>query len=142
MNEPAFKKLYQNICLNASRPSPTRLSGTPEYKVKEVSVTLKDLIDMFYIKQNSKCYWFDVELNPEWIFTPNHPLAMSVDRFEYNYAKDSVVICSRFANLGRNTCSDEVFTGVINYLKHTWGWEDYVNIPKMQKELFEYEKNN
>mgnify|MGYP003648449343 FL=1 len=139
MNEEAFKKLHKNICLNASRPSPTRKSGTPDYKIKEVNVTVKELMDIFYGKQEKKCYWFGVELNPDWIFTPKHPMAISVDRFEYNYDRDTVVICSRFANLGRNTCPDDLFSGTMHFLKNKWGWDEYLNVPPMQKELFSYD---
>ena len=136
MNEAAFKKLHQNICLNASRPSPTRKSGTPDYKIKEVNVSVSELMDLFYSKQDKKCHWFGIELNPEWIFTPKHPLSMSVDRLDYNYDRDSVVICSRFANLGRNTCPDDMFSDAMKYLKHSWCWEEYLNTPAIQQDLF------
>ena len=136
MNEAAFIKLHRNISLNASRPSPTRKSATPNYKLKQVNCTVSDLMEMFYSKQKMKCHWFGIELNPEWIFIPSHPLAMSVDRLEYNYDKDSIVICSRFANLGRNTCPDELFTDSMKYLKHSWEWEDYLKYPAIQEDMF------
>lgn len=136
MNEAAFKKLHQNILLNASRPSPTRKSSTPNYKVKEVNCTVGDLMEIFYIKQNCRCHWFDIELNPAWIFIPKHPLAISVDRLEYNYDKKSVVICSRFANLGRNNCPDLLFQDALTYLKRSWEWEDYLKTPPIQQDLF------
>ena len=58
------------------------------------------------------------------------------DRLEYNYDKESIVICSRFANLGRNTCPDGLFTDSMKYLKHSWGWEDYLKYPAIQKDMF------
>ena len=134
-----FKKLLQNVELNARRPSPTRISGTPSYKEKEVNLDVGYLEYLFYDVQKSKCRWLDVELNPSWIFDSGHPLAMSVDRLGYDYVKDNVVICSRFANLGRNSYPDEKFEDVLKYIKSQWGWEPYLLNPPIQKGLFEYE---
>ena len=131
-----FKKLLANVITNASRPSPTRLSSTPDYKEKKVDLTVDYLMHLFYDKQDSRCYWLDIELNPAWIFQSYHPLSLSVDRLEYHYTKGSVVICSRFANLGRNNCPDEEFTRIIKYIKSQWGWEEFLLDPPMQKELF------
>jgi len=135
-----FKKLLQNVELNASRPSPTRLSGTPNYKEKKVDLDVIYLEHLFYDVQNSKCHWLAVELNPSWIFEIGHPLAMSVDRLDYDYVKGSVVICSRFANLGRNSYPDKEFKDVLKYIKSQWGWDSYLLNPPIQKGLFEYEQ--
>ena len=91
---------------------------------------------MFYDVQNCKCHWFDVELNPAWIMESFHPLSISVDRLETDYIKGSVVICSRFANLGRSTYPEKDFREVIKYLKSQWGWDGYLLYPPIQKELF------
>ena len=131
-----FKKLLQNVHLNASRPSPTRISGTPDYKEKFVGLDAEYLQHLFYDVQKSKCHWLEVELNPEWVFDAGHPLAISVDRLGYDYIKGEVVICSRFANLGRNTYPDEKFMDVLRYIKSQWGWEEYLLNPPIQKELF------
>tara|TARA_R100000951_G_scaffold108033_1_gene103930 strand:- start:745 stop:1161 length:417 start_codon:yes stop_codon:yes gene_type:complete len=136
MNEAAFKKLHQNITLNARRPSPTRKSNNPTYKLKQVNCTVSDLMEIFYSKQDKKCHWFGIELNPSWIFIPNHPLALSVDRLSYDYDKDSVVICSRFSNLGRNTCPDDLFIDAMKYLKHSWEWDGYLKYPAIQEDMF------
>ena len=136
-----FKKLLQNVVLNASRPSPTRLSGTPDYKEKEVNLDVAYLEHQFYDIQKSKCYWLEVELNPSWIFESGHPLAMSVDRLGYDYVKEGIVICSRFANLGRNTYPDDKFRDVLHYIKSQWGWDEYLLNPPIQKGLFQHEKD-
>lgn len=135
-NLKPFKKLLQNVELNASRPSPTRISGTPDYKEKQVDLDVEYLRHLFYDIQKCKCYWLEVELNPEWIFETGHPLALSVDRLGYDYKKGGVVICSRFANLGRNTYPDEKFKELLHYIKSQWGWDEYLLNPPIQKELF------
>lgn len=134
-----FKRLLQNVELNATRPSPTRLSGTPDHKEKKVNLDIEYLEHLFYVIQKSKCHWLGIELNPSWIFETGHPLSISVDRLGYNYLKGEVVICSRFANLGRNSYPDDKFKKVLKYMKSQWGWEDYLLDPPIQKGLFEYE---
>jgi len=131
-----FKKLLSNVYLNASRPSPTRLSSTPDYKEKKVDLDAHYLMDLFYDYQKEKCYWLDITLNPLWVFESGHPLSLSVDRLEYDYKKGQVVICSRFANLGRNSFPDKEFKKVVKYIKSQWGWDEYLLTPPIQKELF------
>jgi len=131
-----FKRLLKNVELNAARPSPTRVSGTPKYKEKTVDLDAEYLEHLFYDTQKSKCYWLGIELNPQWVFDSGHPLALSVDRLGYNYLKGEVVICSRFANLGRNTYPDDKFKEVLKYIKSQWGWEEYLCNPPIQRELF------
>ena len=131
-----FVRLLKNVELNASRPSPTRLSGTPDYKEKVVNLDAEYLKHLFYDVQKGRCHWLDIELNPNWIFESGHPLALSVDRLGYDYLKGEVVICSRFANLGRNTYPDDKFEKVLKYIKSQWGWEEFLCNPPIQKELF------
>ena len=50
-----FKKLLSNVYLNANRPSPTRLSSTPDYKEKSVNLDAHYLMDLFYDCQKEKC---------------------------------------------------------------------------------------
>ena len=134
-----FKKLLRNVITNATRPAPSRVDTPLAYgriNTKEVDLTAEYLMHMFYDEQNCKYYWFDVELNPAWIMESFHPLSISVDRLETDYIKGSVVICSRFANLGRSTYPEKDFREVIKYLKSQWGWDGYLLYPPIQKELF------
>jgi len=134
-----FKKLLRNVITNATRPAPSRVDTPLAYgriNTKEVDLTAEYLMHMFYDEQKCKCHWFDVELNPAWIMESFHPLSISVDRLETDYIKGSVVICSRFANLGRSTYPEKDFREVIKYLKSQWGWDGYLLYPPIQKELF------
>ena len=131
-----FKKLLSNVITNASRPSPTRLSGAPPYKEKKVDLTALYLMDLFFEEQKRKCHWLEIELNPQWIFEPNHPLSLSVDRLGTDYVKGDVVICCRFANLGRNTCPYNKFKNILRYIRSQWWGEDYLCSPPIQGELF------
>ena len=134
-----FKKLLRNVITNATRPAPSRVDTPLAYgriNTKEVDLTAEYLMPMFYDEQKCKCYWFDVELNPAWIMESFHPLSISVDRLESNYIKGSVVICARFANVGRSTYPEKDFKEVIKYLKSQWGWDGNLLDPPIQKELF------
>jgi hypothetical protein len=133
-----FKKLLSNVVLNATRPPPTRTEGNTDYgriNTKEVDLTAEYLMHLFFDEQKSKCYWLDVELNPNWIFVSHHPLSLSVDRLNSDYKKGEVVICSRMANLGRQNWPEEDFKNVVRYLKSQWGWDEYLLSPPIQMEL-------
>jgi hypothetical protein len=81
---------------------------------KEIQVTPDDLQEIF-LAQNSRCYWFDIPLDPFDIFTSYNPLAISVDRLDaqFGYSKENIVICSRMANLGRGQCSADKFAEIV-----------------------------
>lgn len=136
----AFNKLLQNVNLNASRPPPTRVSGTEtdyaRQHTKEVDLTAEYLMNLFYEKQERKCYWLGVELNPAWIFESGHPLSLSVDRLGTDYLQGEVVISCRLANLGRRDYPEEDFKKVVTYLKSQWGWDGFLYDPPIQQELF------
>jgi hypothetical protein len=74
---------------------------------------IKDL----YEKQNGKCYWFNVDLQPSNI--PKYPWQPSLDRLDRNkgYTKDNVVLACYTANIGRNTSDVETFSLFIEDLK-------------------------
>ena len=131
-----FEKLLKNVITNACRPSPTRLSNEPSCKEKKVDLTASYLMDLFFKEQKRKCHWLEIELNPQWIFESNHPLALSVDRLDKDYLKGEVVICCRFANLGRNVCPNDKFKDILRYMKSQWGWDNYLYNPPIQEELF------
>ena len=84
-----------------------------------------------YEKQKERCHWLGIRLNPMWIFESGHPLSISCDRLEDDYTKDTIVLCCRFANLGRQNWPDDKFEEVIKYLQAEWGWEEYLNDPPM-----------
>jgi hypothetical protein len=96
-----------------------------------VTVTAKDLAEIWYEKQKERCHWLGIRLNPMWIFESGHPLSISCDRLEDDYTKDTIVLCCRFANLGRQNWPDDKFEEVIKYLQAEWGWEEYLNDPPM-----------
>ena len=111
-----WKKLMSNVKLSAQgrRGAPTQL------RPREVSITEKDLCDQFN-KQNGKCYWFDLDINPYDIFKSRYPLAMSVDRLdnEKGYVVGNIVICTRFANLGRGSSSTADMYEAVNYIRNS-----------------------
>jgi hypothetical protein len=91
----------------------------------KIYVTPQDL-EKIWNKQNGKCYWFGVDLDlnllyknhPDWM--PKHPLAPSIDKINVDgdYTKDNIVICTRFANFGRNVCDFDKFEEIVKILKY------------------------
>lgn len=88
----------------------------------KVFITEEDLKAVFE-KQNGKCFWFGIPINMDFIFNHIHgsfnPLAPSVDRIDdtKDYTADNIVICIRFANLGRCKCDFERFTNYMEEIK-------------------------
>lgn len=84
----------------------------------EFDISIIDLKEI-YEKQNKKCYWFNVYLDPNLIFEIGNPLSISADRIDNDkgYTKDNIVICCRLANLGRQNYDFEKFKNTIKYLK-------------------------
>lgn len=95
-----------------------------EWIPAKIYVTPEELAEI-WDKQGGKCYWFDIPLdldllyrdNPDWM--PKHPLAPSIDKIDVNgdYTKDNIVICTRFANFGRNVCDFDRFHEIVKELK-------------------------
>jgi hypothetical protein len=77
-------------------------------------------IDIYYINQlffaqGGKCYWMKIYMESD-----HYLLQPSLDRIdnERGYYKDNVILCSLFANRGRNQASFEEFESFIkNNLK-------------------------
>ena len=107
----------------SSKTNMDRWKGTGawsgNWEPAKIYITKEDLKDIWYNKQGGKCFWFGIELDPEWIYEKRHPLALSVDRIDDDgdYSKDNVVICCRIANFGRNTYSFDGFQEVVRYMK-------------------------
>lgn len=90
----------------------------------KIIITPEELEEIWN-NQGGKCYWFGVDLDldllykdhPDWM--PKHPLAPSIDKINVDgdYTKDNVVICTRFANFGRNVCDFNRFHDIVKLLK-------------------------
>jgi hypothetical protein len=99
-------------------------SQQQEWVPSKILVTPQDLEDI-WIEQGGRCYWFGVPLNLELLYRdhkdwmPKHPLAPSIDKIEPtgDYTKENIVICTRFANFGRNVCDFDRFHEIVAYLK-------------------------
>lgn len=109
-----WKKLLSNIKISG-RMRDNHLNKKP----KEINVTAQDLEELFELQQRH-CYWFGIELDPQDIFIPYNPLAVSADKILGNedYSKDNLVICCRLANLGRGSCEHDRFTGIVKQIKN------------------------
>ena len=77
----------------------------------------EQFVSDLYEKQNGRCYWFNVKLEPSNI--AKYPWQPSLDRLdrEKGYTRDNVVLACYSANIGRNTCTDELFSKFVKDLK-------------------------
>jgi hypothetical protein len=97
------------------------------WKPPELHITSDDL-NTIWERQNGLCYWFKIPLDLNLLYKDHidyykrHPLAPSVDRLDNDghYTIDNVVICSRFANMGRGPYPADRFQLLINSLKENW----------------------
>lgn len=138
-----FKKLILNIRKNALYQDEdgefTKMDSSTNrrryFKGKEtinsiswmppkLKITEKDLVTIWN-RQEGKCHYWNIQLDMDLLFSnkpnymPSHPLAPSVDRIDNNkdYTIDNVVICARFANLGRGSFPYEEMKKVVSFLK-------------------------
>lgn len=92
-----------------------KVSGRP---VKEVTITAQDIIDMFN-KQNGRCYWSGLPLDPAFNKIKHHPFAISPERLDNSlpYSKENVRLCRRMFNLGRMAYPEKDFESAMATLK-------------------------
>lgn len=76
--------------------------GSRFHEKKVVTVTAEDLEDLF-MRQNGRCFWLGIKIDPMGIYKAWNHLAPSLDRIDNKkpYQPDNLVITTRFANLGR-----------------------------------------
>tara|TARA_R100001082_G_C4361252_1_gene159471 strand:- start:1971 stop:2408 length:438 start_codon:yes stop_codon:yes gene_type:complete len=122
MSDKAFKKLFKNVNMSsvhgasgARTDKNPKLSGrirkgNQSTRRHEISITIEDL-KLAWQKQNGRCYWLNIKMSLEDLFITRSPFAPSVDRLNsaVGYHKDNIVLCSRFANLGRGAYDNDDF---------------------------------
>lgn len=76
----------------------------------EITISLDDLKEQWDI-QNGLCYWLDIKMSLEDLAVSRSPFAPSVDRIDSSrgYHRDNIVLCTRFANLGRGAYDNDDF---------------------------------
>lgn len=120
INSSTNKRRMQNIGSSVAGPSgPNQKQWVPA----KILVTPKEIEEVWNM-QKGKCYWFGVKLDlgllysdhPDWMV--KHPLAPSIDKIDVDgdYTKENIVICTRFANFGRNVCDFEKFHEIVETL--------------------------
>ena len=103
-----INKWFKLLC-NSSRHNAKRYNMV--FEIDE------DFIKTLYTKQNGLCYWFKIPLVPSTVNrAPDKP---SLDRIDCTkgYTKKNVVLTCMCANIGRNSCSSEVFKEFCEKLK-------------------------
>lgn len=75
-----------------------------------IVITWEDLRDQFE-RQQRRCYWLGIKLNPDDAYRTRYCLSPSIDRLNNSdhYRVGNFVICARFANLGRGPLTVEQF---------------------------------
>jgi len=76
----------------------------------DIDIILDDLKEQWNI-QNGLCYWLDIKMSLPDLAISRSPFAPSVDRLDSSrgYHKDNIVLCTRFANLGRGAYDNHDF---------------------------------
>lgn len=76
----------------------------------DIAIVLDDLKEQWEI-QNGLCYWLDIKMSLIDLTVSRSPFAPSVDRLDSSrgYHKDNIVLCTRFANLGRGAYDNDDF---------------------------------
>lgn len=123
-----WKKLMSNVklsanygCFGGSSRNPKnrdgKKRGSQSTKTHQIFVDWEDLKEQFE-KQNEKCFWLGIPLNPDWVFKSHFIMAPSVDRIsnEGEYTKDNIVICCRFANIGRRNTEPNDFAQIVRLI--------------------------
>lgn len=114
-----YKKLESYMKNSGSRTRDAKQQKTRDrMKERPIELDWKDL-KVIFEKQDKRCFWLGIEINPMHIFDKGNMLAFSVDRISNHngYTKDNVVITTRLANLGRGSCSFENFQKHIEKIK-------------------------
>lgn len=100
---------WSYILFNRARARSRALKSECNLTVESIEGLLKS--------QNGKCHWLGVDM----IITTQarHPLQVSIDRLDNTkgYTIDNIVLCTFFANMGRNTASVELFMESIHEIK-------------------------
>jgi hypothetical protein len=97
--------------------------GQKEWHPAKCYLTVQDLEDI-WDAQDRRCGWLNMPLDfgvlhkSDPNYFPKHPLAPSVDRIDDDgdYTKDNVIICCRFANLGRNIYPADRMASLVNLI--------------------------
>jgi hypothetical protein len=126
-----FKKLLRNVQMssdggaagmrthtNPKKSGRVRI-GNQSTRRHEITITEDDLRELWE-KQNGLCHWLGIKMSLEDLFVTRSPFAPSVDRIDNTrgYHKDNIVLCTRFANLGRGAYHpDDFSTRMILLLK-------------------------
>jgi len=106
-----YKKLEAYMRNSGSRTRDAKQQKTRDrMKERPIELDWKDLKRIFE-KQDERCFWFGIKINPMDIFDKGNMLAFSVDRIfnHKGYTEENVVITTRLANLGRGSCNFEKF---------------------------------
>ncbi len=100
---------WANYLVDSSRNSAKRYG-------REFDIDVDYILEL-YEKQNQKCYWFGIKLEPSTV--SKYPAKPSIDRLDNNkgYVKGNVVITCMAANYGRNSCDAEVFHNFCSKLR-------------------------
>lgn len=106
------KRILGGIAYSQGR---NKVSGRP---VKAVLLTEQDIVDM-YSKQNGKCHWSGLPLDPAYNKIKHHPFAISPERLDNSlpYDTSNVVLCRRMFNLGRMAFPEKDFESAMLQLK-------------------------
>ena len=125
-----FEKRRENHRISTNKykrkkPLMCIVSGTIQRDIQKYKTTKEDIIDLKFIeglllKQNNKCFWFNIELEIDSIEGSRNPAKLTIDRLDCTkgYSKDNVVLTCYAANCGRGNCSVEIWKKIIKNIQN------------------------
>lgn len=122
--EKREKHRLQSIKYKRKHPLMYIVSGTIRRDKEKYQTLENEIIDLKFIKnmlikQNNKCYWFNIELEIDSIEGSRNPAKLTIDRLDCTkgYSKDNVVLTCYAANCGRGDCSVKNWLKIVKNIK-------------------------
>ena len=123
--EKRKKHVIQSFTYKKKYPLMYIVSAAIQRDKQKYNTNQTDIIDLkmikeLLLKQNGKCYWYNIDMEIDSFEGSRNPLKLTIDRLDCKkgYSKDNVVLCCYAANCGRGDCDVDVWKKIINVINY------------------------